>query len=161
MSDQPVKRYGIFKRLLRPPYEQRKPDRYREVVVLATDYDRDIKALEARCAEQDRVVRGLTEQIAIADNILRTYRESDAPLLHDRVYLAILKIEEDAVATIKRLRDALETYGIHDTKCALATWRGGRPIKGGGYESNYGGAWYPRGEEPECTCGLEAALKEK
>ena len=49
--------------------------------------------LEARCAEQDRVVRGLTEQIAIADNILRTYCESDAPLLHDRVYLAILKIE--------------------------------------------------------------------
>lgn len=48
---EPVRRYGIFKRLLKPPYERKKRDRYRESMVLASDYDRDVKAAGAPCNE--------------------------------------------------------------------------------------------------------------
>lgn len=59
-----------------------------------------------------------------------------------------------------RLREALEEYGTHQLSCPLAHWHEGRPTEGGGYETRYGDKWYPRGQEPPCTCGLDAALEE-
>lgn len=63
---------------------------------------------------------------------------------------------------VERLRDALETYGLHGVDCMAGQSRAGRPTEDGGYETLYGYGknekWYKRGEFPDCTCGLEEAL---
>lgn len=64
--------------------------------------------------------------------------------------------------TIERLRDALYEYGVHGVRCLAGQRRAGRPTVDGGYETLYGYGvherWYPSGESPECTCGLNAVL---
>lgn len=54
--------------------------------------------------------------------------------------------------------DDLLNYVVHDGKCLCSQWRQGRPTESGGYETLYGYGenekWYPLGEEPPCSCGL-------
>ena len=57
-----------------------------------------------------------------------------------------------------RLLEALVEYGVHQFPCPFAQVCGGRPTTDGGYETRYGEKWYPRGQEPECTCGLKDAI---
>jgi len=57
-----------------------------------------------------------------------------------------------------RLLEALVEYGVHQFPCPFAQFCGGRPTTDGGYETRYGEKWYPRGQEPECTCGLKDAI---
>ena len=58
--------------------------------------------------------------------------------------------------------EALTLYGVHDNDYVAGQWHAGRPTSDGGYESLYGrgerAKWYPRGEAPPCTCGLDAVL---
>lgn len=51
--------------------------------------------------------------------------------------------------------NALGQYGRHHSYCQLTKYRGGRPTKGGGYECNYDGTWYPINSTPGCNCGFE------
>ena len=67
------------------------------------------------------------------------------------------KVISNLRTVIASLRDALITFGEHDYTCRLAHFQAGRHPIDGGYENNYAGIWYRSGEEPPCTCGLQAA----
>jgi hypothetical protein len=64
---------------------------------------------------------------------------------------------------IAELTEALAVYGQHDNDCLAGQGHAGRPTDDGNYETRYGygsrAKWYRRGDRPECTCGLDAALK--
>jgi len=64
---------------------------------------------------------------------------------------------------IAELTEALEVYGQHDRDCIAGQSRCGEP-RDGDYWTLYGyggqARWYRRGERPECTCGLDAALRD-
>ncbi len=67
------------------------------------------------------------------------------------------------IAERKRIVESLVDYTSHEEECLCSQWRQGRPTKDGGYETMYGYGssekWYQRGEEPECTCGLNETIK--
>ncbi len=111
--------------------------------VLACFYDRDIKALRARDEKLYRRIGDLKDDKRILNNHLAA---SD-------------KTRTEQAKTIERLREGLEEYGVHMNICLLSQWHAGRPTADGGYESQFGDTWYPRGEAPPCICGLAAALK--
>ena len=62
---------------------------------------------------------------------------------------------------VEELEEALQDFGKHQYPCLWSQWHTGRPIKEGGYESMFGNKRYPKGKEPECTCGLSKALEDK
>lgn len=63
------------------------------------------------------------------------------------------------IASWERRGEALVNYGAHQNRCPWTDWRERRPTEdGGSYETNWAGKWYPRGHEPDCTCGLSAAI---
>lgn len=98
------------------------------------------RALELAAMLEDKSARP-----EVVEPVASWYREAAA-------LLRSLTADADALA------EALEEYGVHQLPCPLAPWHEGRPTSDGGYETRYGDKWYPRGQEPECTCGLSAAL---
>lgn len=63
----------------------------------------------------------------------------------------------------KQIVSKILEYVEHESSCICSQGRAGRPTTDGGYETLYGYGnkerWYKRGEEPECSCGLNETIK--
>lgn len=73
------------------------------------------------------------------------------------------KAIDDCLPRIKYLEGMVEElyqYTEHEEYCLYSQWRSGEPTEGGDYISTYGYGKNEKkfsknkGEEPECTCGL-------
>lgn len=66
----------------------------------------------------------------------------------------------EALAEIRRLREALEEYGEHQSGCTSRYFEAGVPRLGepGSTQYKYKGKWYHSRDDVPCECGLRAAL---